>query len=334
MKENKKIKGQRALYEPVSEPALPMLLLAVCSAIALIALVLDSFIFPFSDNLLAPVIMQIVTVALPCYLALMLLYPNEKPISVAHRLGFRKISVRYIFFIIFTVPFMACVSLFFTMLFGDIPPVSEGFSLLGIFRVGYNDFSVSAPYLILCYALIPAVFEEILLRSIVFGQTSKVSKPLGAFICAAAGALLSFELSLASLLSGFATGLILIFVLYTTESLGSCIIVHSLFNLYRIFLEGNIVKYHAASYNNILFAVVFLVALLVSCALFASECARIYRADAKKVADGEQRSRPLDLSIKDLRRDLAHTFSFRPTLVCSIIFAACFVVAAVINIIV
>ena len=335
MKKDKKTTSrQRVAYEPVSEPALPMLLLAICAATALIALVLDSFVFSFSDNLLAPVIIQLIAVAIPCYLALMLIYPSAKPITVLRELGFKKIGVRYIFFIIFTVPFMVCVSLLFTVLLGDIPPVGEGFSLLGIFRVGQNDFSVSTPYLIVCYALVPAVLEEILLRGIVFGQTSKVSKPLGAFICAAAGALLSFELSLASLLSSLAVGLILVFVLYTTESLAACITVHFLFNLYRIFLEGNIVKYYADGYNNTLFAVVFLAALLVSCALFASECARIYRANAKKVADGEQKSKPLDMSIKALRVDLARTFCFTPTLVCSIIFAACFIAAAVINIII
>ena len=325
---------KRVVYEPVSEPALPMLLLAVCSAIALVALVLDSFVFPFSDNLLAPVIMQVVAVALPCYLALMLMYPDAKAMAVVRELEFSKIRVRYLFFIIFTVPFMACVSLLLTVLLGDIPPASEGFALLGLFRVGQNDFSVNTPYLVVCYALVPAVFEEILLRGIVFGQTRKVSPSVAVFICAAATALLEFNLSVASLLSGFAMGLILIFVLYTTESLGACVVVHFLFNIYRIFLEGNIVKYHAASYNNTLFTVVFLAALLISSALFASECTRIYRANAKRVLDGEQKSKPLDISFKTLRVDLARTFSFKPTLVCSIIFAACFLAVAIIKLVI
>ena len=54
---------------------------------------------------------------------------------------------------------MACVSLLFALLLGDVPPVSEGFALLGTFAVGQNDFSVSVPYLILCYALVPAVLK-------------------------------------------------------------------------------------------------------------------------------------------------------------------------------
>jgi membrane protease YdiL (CAAX protease family) len=328
---NRKLR-ENTVYESVSEPALPMLLLAVCSVIALIAFVLDKFVFPFSDNLLAPMIVQLIAIAIPCYLAIMLLYPDAKPKVVTKELKLRKIESRYIFFIIFTVPFMACVSLLFAVLLGDIPPVSEGFALLGTFAVGQNDFSVSAPYLILCYALVPSVLYEILLRGIVLERVSKISQSLGVFICVASGALLSFELSLASLLAALAVGLILVFVLYTTESLTACMVVHFLFNLYRIFLEGNIAKYYAAAYNNTLFILVFLAALLIFGALFASECARIYRENARSVAARERKSKPLDISLKALRVDLARAFSFKPTLICSIVFAVAFIGVAVIGI--
>ena len=328
----KKEKKPRVRYEPVHEPALPMLLLAICALISLIALIIDRFIFPFSDNLLAPAITVILAMIVPCYLALMLIHPNEKPVGQLRALGMRKIRSAHLFFILFASLFMMCLSVLFIVLFSGIPPRSDGFTLLGTFVAGRREFSTSIPYLILSYALIPAIAEELLFRGIVFGEVRKVSLPLAVLISSLAGMIFELQLSVGTLLTGFATGLVLAFVLYTTQSLGACMIVHFIYNLYRLFLEGNVTTYYASAYNNVLFVIVFLVLLLVAASLFAAECARIYRASAKKIAAGEQSSRPLKFSWAELRADLGRTFAFRPTLICAIAFATIFVAAAVIGI--
>ena len=327
-----KDKKPRVSYPAIHEPALPILLLAVCAAIALVALLIDRFVFSFSDNLLAPAITVILAMILPCHLVLLLIRPGEKLGGHLRELGMRRISPSHVFFIIFAALLMMCLSVLFIVFFSGIPPKANGLTLLGTFTAGRSEFSSSVPYLILSYALIPAIAEEILLRGIVFGEIKKISLPLAVLVSCAGGMLLELQLSLGTLLSSFAASLVLAFVLYTTQSLGACMIVHFIYNLYRLFLEGNISIYYASAYNNILFVIVFLVILLTASALFAAECARIYRSSAKKISDGEQKSRPLKLSFKELKYDLGRTFAFRPTLICAIAFATIFVAAAVIGI--
>lgn len=325
----KKEKKPRATVTPISEPALPMLLAAIAFTICLVTLVINKFIYPIGKELLAPVILQLVALVIPSYLALMLT-ASEKSVFVQMReTGFRSLSVEYVFFLIFASLFAACASLLLTLAFGGAYDASNGVTLLGSFTAGENEYTVSIPYIILAYAIIPAFAEELLFRGVIFSRLEKISFPFAALVSTVLYALAGFTLG--GLIPSLFIGILSVFVLYTTGSLWACLILHFVFNLYRLFLETNISAYFLASSNNLLLVVTVLIALAVSALLFFSESAKIFRKKARAIADGNAPSLNRLDGIKAIPECIRASLAFKPTLICSIICLGVFVATVVIN---
>ena len=339
---NKKVKKDIAVQDdkrerrnppaPITEPVLSLILCAVAFAICLIMLVLDRFVFPIGDELLAPVIAQLITLVLPAYLVILLTYRERSAFLQMKKIGFCKLRAKYIFFIIFSALFAVCLSLMLTLSFGGSYDASGGFTLLGIFTAGENEFSVSAPYLIVVYAVVPAMTEEFFFRGVIFSQLKEVSFPFAALISSLLFALSGF--SLGGLIPMFFFGIMLVFVFYTTSSLWACAIVHFLFNLYKLFLEANVAAYFLSSTNTALLIITLSLALLISALLFFSESARIYRARAEKIAKGSETSASEFVNVRSVGKELRSALAYKPSLVSSLICLALFVAAVIINYIV
>ena len=343
MEENKHEKKKRESAEkkpraklpsaaPITEPALPLLLSTVCFAICLVTLIIDKFISPVGKEPLAPVILQLVALAIPAYLAIMLTSQERSAVKQMSSIGFRALRAEYVFFTLFSALFAASASLLLNLLFGGVYDMSQGITLLGTFTAGENEYSVRVPYLVLTYALIPAICEEFLFRGVILSRLEKVSFPFAALVTTALYA--AFGFTLGGIIPSLFTGLVSVFVLYTTGTLWACVIMHLLFNLYRLFLESNISAYFLSSQNNILLVITVLSALFLSAILFFSESARIYRSRAEKIAENRQKSVSKLANIRSVRKELRSTFAYRPSLVFSIICLAIFVATITINYIV
>ena len=325
----KKEKKARAPVTPISEPALPMLLSAVAFAICFVTLVINKFIYPIGKELLAPVILQLVALVIPAYLAIMLASSEKSIFTQMRETGFCSLSVEYVFFLIFASLFAACASLLLTLAFGGAYDASNGVILLGSFTAGENEYTVSIPYIILAYAVIPAFAEELLFRGVIFSRLQKISFPFAALVSTVLYALAGFTLG--GLIPSLFIGVLSVFVLYTTGSLWACVILHFVFNLYRLFLETNISAYFLASSNNLLLITTVLIALAISSLLFFSESAKIFRKKAKAVADNESPSLNKLDGIKSIPENVRAALAFKPTLVCSIICLCIFAATVVIN---
>ena len=325
----KKEKTSRAPITPISEPALPILLAAVVFAVCFIALLINKFIYPFGDELLAPVILQIVALVIPAYLVIMLTLSGKSLFSQMKAIGFRAIRAEHVFFVIFAALFASCASLMLTLAFGGAQDASSGVTLLGTFTAGENEYLVSIPYIILVYAVIPALAEELLYRGVIFKGLEKVSFPFAAVVSTAVSALSGFTLG--GLIPSLFIGILSVFVLYTTRSLWACVILHFVFNIYRLFLETNISAYFLASSNNLLLIITVVLALALSALLFFSESARIFRNRAEKIQNRETKSEKRFGAIKSIPDDIRAALAFKPTLVCSIICLGIFIATVIIN---
>lgn len=322
-------KKQRAPITPISEPALPMLLCTVVFGICLITLVINKFIYPVGKGLLAPVILQIVALVIPAYLAIMLTAPEKSLFRQMKGVGFHRISADHVFLLIFASLFAACASLILTLAFGGAYDAAKGVTLLGSFTAGENEYSVSIPYIILTYAVIPAFAEELLFRGVIFSQLDRVSFPFAAIVSTVACALAGFTLG--GIIPSLFVGILSVFILYTTRSLWSCVIMHLLFNIYRLFLETNISAYFLSSKSNLLLVTVASLVLALSALLFFSESARIFRKRAEQVAQNRSASENRLVGIKDIPQNIRAALAFKPTLIFSIICACVFIATVVIN---
>ena len=316
--------------KPIAEPSLPLLLCAVSLLLSLLTLIVDRFIHPFVGELLSPVIMQVIILLIPAYIVALLLNPKKQPLLVFSNLGFVKIKATNVFFVIFTALFASAASLALTLLLGGAYTASEGMTLLGTFTAGKNEFTYSYPYLIFTYVLLPAVIEEIFFRGVLFKQLGKISFPYAAICSAALCALFSF--SLGGFIPSLFFGIVMAFVMYTTGSLFSCIAVHLLFNLYRLFVESNVAEYYLSGASNALLLLIVFFVLLVCSLLFVSECIRIYRKKAADVADGKARPSTRFDRFKTLRDDLRSTFAYKPSIVLISICGAAFLAVVIINV--
>ncbi len=331
-KSPKKQKKQHPTVSPITEPALPMLLSAVVFVVCFITLIINKFVYPIGEELLAPVILQLVALIIPAYLVIMLTAPEKSAFYQMRETGFHHLRAEYIFFVLFASLFTVCASLTLTLALGGAHDASNGITLLGSFTAGEHEYSVSIPYIILTYAIIPAFAEELLFRGVIFSRLEKVSFPFAALVSTAVYALAGFTLG--GLVPSLFVGVLTVFVLYTTRSLWACVILHFLFNIYRLFLEANISAYFLSSQNNVLLVTTVVIALCVSALLFFSESARIFRNRAKSVASGKTKSAKKLDGIRNIPENVRASLAFKPTLIFSIICICIFMCTVIINYIV
>lgn len=328
-KRERKQKEPRVPPAPTDEPALPLLVSAILFAVSIFALITNTFIHRFSSELLSPVILQIVALVIPSYLAVMLSSSNKSTSAQLKEIGCRVIRADHVFFIIFAALFTMCASLVLTLALGGATNAARGITLLGTFTAGVNEFTVSAPYLILTYVIIPAIAEEVLFRGVLFSRLEKISFPFAAFISCILSALYSF--SLGGFIPALFVSLMSVIVLYTTGSLVACMIVHALVNLYKLFLEANISAYFISSLNNLLLIVTVAIAFSLSATLFFSEGARIFREKSQNIASGNAKSAKKLLGIKRVLLDARAMLAYTPNLVFSVICLASFTAAVIIR---
>lgn len=302
---------------------LPLLLIAISMGIALIASVVDKFIFPFGGELLSPFIVQVLVLLIPAYLFLMILYPEKTTLSKMKSIGFHKIRAEHIFLIIFTSLFLITTSLVVNISLGGVYDVSKGFTLLGAFTAGVGEYSTTYPYVAIIYAVAPAIIEELILRGILYSQFSKTDEFFAICLSSIISAMMSF--TVIGLPAALLCALTYCFVRNVTGSLFPCMIVHFVFNLYGVFLQTNVAKYFLSTGNKLLLIIIIIAAWLVSAVLFFSEAARVYRVNAERIKAGEESSILPEMSYKKLGKQLKDAFSYRPTMICAIVVAALFV---------
>ena len=319
----------RAPVEPRKEGFLPLLLCTVSMAIALLAVIIDKFIYRFGGELLAPMLSQLIILLIPAYMFTLIILPEGSTASKLRSLGISRLRAEYVFFMIFTALFMISTSLVMNIIFGGVYTASEGFTLLGAFTAGVGEYTVSYPYLIIVYAAIPAIVEEIVFRGLLYTTLSKVSE--GVAVCLSSIISAAFTFSIGGFPAALFCSLTYCFVRHTTRSLQSCMIVHFIFNLYAIFAQTNLSKYFLSSQNLVLLIIVVVAALLVSAALFFSETARVYRGFAKKIKEGEETSGLSAPDFKKLLEDGRSVLLYRPTLICTVVFLASFLAITVIR---
>ena len=307
------------------ETFLPVFLVSISLLIALVAQIVDKFIYPVSQELLSPMIAQIIILFVPLYLCLTVAFPEKSPLYMLRSVGFQKLGADHVFLIIFTTLFMISTSLVLNLAFGGVYSVSDGVTLFGTFTAGEGAGTSSYLYVIAVYAIAPAFIEEVLFRGFIYTKFAKISDSAAILLSAIISSLFAF--TLIGLPTALFCALAYCFIRYTTKTLWACMIVHFVFNLYALFVQTNVAKYYLSSQNNALLIICVVVVWLICSALFSNECARFFKAKADKIKDGQERSNLPTFTFKKLLNESKSIFSHKPTMICAI--AALFFFAAI-----
>ena len=320
-----KVKTTKKVQTSVNKSAFaPLLLCAVCILLELAATVIDNFIFSFGNEILSPILRQIIILLIPAYLYLLLRSPQKSLVENISWLGIKRLRAEYIFFLFYASFFAISASLMLNVIFGGVYDAANGFSLLGLVA-GKNEFSISSWYLIFSYAIIPAFIEEIFFRGLLYRELESNGKKLAVIFSALIFAFFSF--SPRQIPSVLVCGLIYSLARAVTDSLQASMIIHFVFNLYGLFFQTNISLYYISSRNNSLLIIIIIFCFLLSGSLFFAELARIYRSSA---ADGSRKVKEDKLTLKDAKNKVAAVFSHRPTIVAAIICLVLYIASVII----
>lgn len=298
-------------------------------SVAFLLTVIDRFIYNFGGEIISPIIAQVIILLIPSYLCFMLTEPQKKLFEQLKGIGVGKLSANYIFFMIFSAFLLISTSFLLNVIFGGIYPISKGFTLMGTFTAGVGDYTVAYPYLIVVYALIPAVIEELLFRGLLYKLFSKLGEDVAILLSVLISALFSF--SVVGLPASLLCGAAYCFIRKTTGSLQASMIVHFIFNLYGIFMQTNVAQYYLSSHNDLLLIMIVLIIWLISSALFCTEAARIYQIKAKRVVSGEESSNLTAIKPSVVAKKLKEIFSCRTNAICSVILLVLFVATSAIG---
>jgi len=136
-------------------------------------------------------------------------------------------------------------------------------------------------YLVLAFAVLPAVTEEFLFRGIMVSSYESLGVSMAVFVSSLAFAMSHFSFSRFPVY--FFSGLVLALVLYATRSLPASMLVHGLNNAFVLFLEKYVL--HIAekqSISMILFLIIVGFITLLAAVLFCFEAGNIYSGYAKR----------------------------------------------------
>lgn len=222
---------------------------------------------------------QLIVFILPSYLYLR--YKSGGDIDKMTR-GLRLRAPR-----LYQAPLM--VSALFLIVFGNVlislvfagtGSLEEGFTLYNTFVSRNSGGFFSTLFLILAYALIPAVCEEVVFRAILSREYERDNVVCGIAVSSLFFALIHFDLYMLPVY--IFSGVILALTMYATGSLIAAISVHAVFNLFGLFGQPYLNAFYAITGGTDgLFIFVLCMMTILSAALFCKFASKSYRKRAR-----------------------------------------------------
>lgn len=184
---------------------------------------------------------------------------------------------------------MFCVLCTLTLIISSVLYSAMSAEAGGIYTQGYGKLSsngydgTQALYFAVCFAIIPAVCEELLFRSIIMSELQKSSVLSAVILNSVYFAMLHFDFE--SFPFYFFAGIVLSVCAYASNSVIASFAVHLGYNLFAIF-GGDTVNAVIKSVGELKAVIIILSGfLLLALSLTLGECQRIYASYAKKNKD-------------------------------------------------
>ena len=286
----KKDSGLSRFFHRHANPSL-YLLIAV-SLLLLIARWIDAYLAAGGEKILQTAILQLLVFGIPLYVYLRIRKRRATPYL---RLTFPK-QPRQLGAIAVGAVFLICLSFLFCVLCGTVKYTTGSFTLYGLFTAKNSETVNRVPYLILTYALLPTLSEELIFRGVLCAEYEKRGTLFAMIVSVLSYALIQPDLH--QLPSHLLVGLFLASVCFLTQSLFAPLIVHFVYNLYGIFLQPKLCSYYLSGDNRALLLILLVFLLLLTGTIFFFMVSAIYRHYAVEKRPYEARETRLTESAK------------------------------------
>ncbi len=252
---------------------------------------------------LSVVLVQILTYALPA-----LFYCRLRGKTFTPKLRLRLFPPSQILYLLYSFIFLLTGGMLISMLMYSAFPASFAASSVTEYAAfAMNDRAVDVLYLIVAFAVLPAVTEEFLFRGIVVGEYDRWGATVAAVMSAILFAMSHF--SLVRFPVYFFSGLVLSAVLFTTRSLVASMVLHGAYNALILLCEKYVL--HIMDKQNVsltLFVIILGGVFLLSAMLICYEAQSIYHGYSDKNIPSDY----ADLGKKSAFARIAEAF-FTPT---------------------
>ena len=248
----------------------PTVLVLGTYILLLLSKIIDVTLINRDNEYLSVVVLQMMIFLIPA--ALWCRFSGEKYIR---SLRIAPIKADSVAVMIAAAALMISGGVLISMLFGGLESLSQNFSLYNTFISKDDGTTPYRLYLVLAYAVLPALCEEFVYRGILCHEYEKGGVTRAVLISSLFFSLLHFNLQ--NFPVYFFAGVILALTLYATRSIFGAIIAHFLYNLFGLFGQPYINTFYNITSSTKLFVFVIVMIFLVSAIIFCAEASRLYK---------------------------------------------------------
>lgn len=286
VKSDQNLHWQRFMYKWKQIPLLgklpfdPVLLLVLANfVLLLLSRLIDTLLLDRGNEYLTVVLLQILIFIIPGYL-----FFRFRGKGYVRRMRVAPPKPDHIFLVTSAAGTLVTGCFLLSLLMGNL---SEGqsFVLYDTFTSRHDGTMAGILYLVLAYAILPAVCEETIYRGMLCAEFEGRG-----VVCAVTVSSLLFSMlhfNLPAMPVYLFAGVILALTMYATRSIFCTMIVHFLYNMFCLFGQGGFTDFYVTQSATTLFLILMIAALLLCLAVFCGECSRLYRAYAKNGASDE-----------------------------------------------
>ena len=236
----------------------------------LLSKLVDVTLLNRDNEYLSVVILQMMIFLLPC--AVWCRMSGEKYIK---GLRIKMVGVDTLPIIVLSSLLLISGGLLISLVFGGLEHLSGNFTLYNTFVSNTGGGFSAKLYLILAYAALPAICEEVIYRGILCLEDEKGGVTRAIVFSSVDFALLHFDIR--NLPVYLFAGIILALTFYVTRSLIGSILAHFLYNIFGIFGQPYMSTLYNITDNETFFIFIVITTFLLSATLFCAEAARLYK---------------------------------------------------------
>ena len=256
-----------------AENALCALVLATY-LLLLFSRILDTAIISREDEYLSIILLQMLIFLVPG-----VIFCKLRGNDFTHRLQLRMFRPSHILLLIAALLAMISGCLLIGIYTGGLDSSRDGFVLYDTFSADSGTSAGAVLYRLLAFAALPALCEELIYRGIVCAALQDRGTVCMVMFSSLYFGMLHF---LPSQLPVYMfAGVVLCLVLFITRSLIASMVVHFLYNIFGLFGQTALSRFHAYTGNDEMFTFLATLVLLISAAVFCGEASRIYRRYAR-----------------------------------------------------
>lgn len=260
----------------------PTALVLTTYILLLLSKLIDLTLVNRENEYYSVVILQLMIFLLPA--AVWGLLSGEKYVS---KLRLRLPRANTLVLILSASVFMASGGLLLTVLFGGTESLSQSFSLYDTFISKDNGTVANTLYLVMAYAVLPAICEELVFRGILCCEYERGGVARAVVLSSVFFALLHFNL--AHLPIYLFSGAVLALTYYATRSLFGSMLAHFLYNIFGLFGQPYMNNLYHITGSMPFFLFLVGAMALISAAVFCGEAARLYRSYLYRAYSAEYR---------------------------------------------